>query len=170
MLFKETEFTDTGVIGNWRYLTAVGIFVGKIGAGSTQVFETANKRNRDPSSVAVSRSKNQGDLGGEPGFVRRPVRQNHSLCQEPSRVGRRRRGCVSAALSGPIDTPDPTPTATWMVKKIAKTRTALTAQTSAAARATFAAQAVATARAAARVGPIGPSNLHSNGSPLMAWG
>ena len=52
----------------------------------------------------------------------------------------------------------------------AKTRTALTAQTSAAARAAFAAQAVATARAAAKVEPIGLSNPHSNGSPLMAWG
>ena len=52
----------------------------------------------------------------------------------------------------------------------AKTRTALTAQTSAAARAAFAAQAVATARAAAKVEPIGLSNPHSNGGPLMAWG
>ena len=53
----------------------------------------------------------------------------------------------------------------------AKTRTALTAQTSAAARAAFAAQAVATARAAAKVEPIlGLSNHHSKGSPLMAWG
>ena len=60
----------------------------------------------------------------------------------------------------------PTPPARAAVK----TRTALTAQTSAAARAAFAAQAVATARAAAKVEPIGLSNPHSNGSPLMAWG
>ena len=60
----------------------------------------------------------------------------------------------------------PTPPA----RAAAKTRTALTAQTSAAARAAFAAQAVATARAAAKVEPIGLSNSHSNGSPLMAWG
>ena len=60
----------------------------------------------------------------------------------------------------------PTPPA----RAAAKTRTALTAQTSAAARAAFAAQAVATARAAAKVEPIGLSNPHSNGSPLMAWG
>jgi hypothetical protein len=31
---------NTGVIRNWRYLTAVGIFVGKIGARSTQNFFT----------------------------------------------------------------------------------------------------------------------------------
>ena len=60
----------------------------------------------------------------------------------------------------------PTPPA----RAAAKTRTASTAQTSAAARAAFAAQAVATARAAAKVEPIGLSNPHSNGSPLMAWG
>ena len=60
----------------------------------------------------------------------------------------------------------PTPPA----RAAAKTRTSLTAQTSAAARAAFAAQAVATARAAAKVGPIGLSNLYSNGSLLMAWG
>ena len=52
--------------------------------------------NRDPSSVAVSCSKKRG---GEPGFVRpsasrrrRRVPKTRILCQEPSRVGRRRRG------------------------------------------------------------------------------
>ena len=67
--------------------------------------------NRNPSSVAVSCSKNQGGLRGEPDFVRPSVvrREAPNLnCVKSQAESADDGGGCESALNGPIGTPDPT--------------------------------------------------------------
>ena len=70
---------------------------------TARLIETANKRKSRSEFRCGFLFEEPGGFGGEPGFVVvvvRPVRQNPSLYQEPSRVGRRRPGHATAESAG----------------------------------------------------------------------